>query len=436
MRPCLPWRRGRTRRGAVTLGVLVALAAGPGSPPAASAAGTEPVVTGHNGAGTFLVDGKRVFPIGVSTPPPLAGLTPAGTLGLDALVAGGVTFFSAGPHGAPWTAEVLDETRAWGDAAAVRGVHTWVNLRELADSQAGTPERDLLVEVVIALRDSPGLGMWKGLDEASAHVLPESVLEPYRLVKELDPDHLFHTIHPPLSTDGTVFQHPPVPPDLTLWNAVTDTHGINVYPVYHHLVGVRQPKLGYVGLWTAAIGRATATKAITTTLQICFAGSDDRNGSGAFVLPTARQERFMIYDAIVNGARGLFFYGGQLSRCQHERDRELGWNWAFWERTLARLVGEIRSGRPLHRVLVRPETSRGLRTNNKYTRAIRRTAPRELWVIATHRRAAKATVTVRGLPSWARVGRTYPGGKKVRATKGHVRLSFPAWGVRVVRFVR
>lgn len=433
MRPWLARRRGRTRRGACLLGAIVALLAGT-PPPAAQGAG--PVVTGHNRYGTFQANGQRIFPIGVSTPPPLTGLTPDGTLGLDALVAGGVTLFSAGPHGTPWTTEVLDETRAWADAAAARGVHTWVNFRELAESREGTPERNLLVEVVTALRDSPGLGMWKGLDEASARVPPESVLASYELVKELDPGHLFHTIHPPLSKDGTVFQHPPDPPDLTLWNAVTDTHGINVYPVYHHLVGVRQPKLGFVGLWTAAIKRATATKAITTTLQICFAGSDDRNGSGAFVLPSARQERFMIYDAILNGARGLFFYGGHLNRCHRERDRELGWNWAFWGSTLGRLVGEIRAGKPLHKVLVRPETSRRLRTSNRYTQAVRRLAPGELWLIATHRRGAKATVTIRGLPSWARAGRTYPGGKRIRAAKGRVSLSFPAWGVRIVRFVR
>jgi hypothetical protein len=434
MRPYLAWRRRRTRRGAGVVGILVALVAAQAL--TAEARGAGPVATDHNRHGTFLVKGKKAFPIGVSTPPPLAGLTPQGTLGLDALVAGGITFFTAGPHGTPWTVEVLDETRAWADAAGARGVYTWVNLRELAESLEGTPERDLLVEVVTALRGSPGLGMWKGLDEASARVPPERVLESYELVKELDPGRLFHTIHPPLSTDGTVFQHPPDPPDLTLWNAVSDTHGINVYPVYHHLVGVRQPKLGFVGLWTAAIRNATQTLAVTTTLQICFAGSDDRNGSGDFVLPTARQERFMIYDAILSGARGLFFYGGHLGKCHRERDQELGWNWAFWQRTLARLVGEIRAGKPLHKVLVRPETSRRLRTSNTYTRAVRRLAPGELWVIAAHRRGTKATVTVRGLPSWARLGRTYPGGKTVRATSGRIRLSFPAWGVRVVRFVR
>jgi hypothetical protein len=428
----LPRGRGPVRDGAKALACLVLVAASlAGAVPDASA-GT----TGYNRHGTFLVNGQRAFPIGLSMPPPLTGRTPRGAPGIDELTAGGITLFATGPHGTPWTPEVLDETRAWADAAAARGVHTWVNLRELAASVESTPERDMLGEVVTALRDSPGLAMWKGLDEASAFRLPEDVLEPYELVKALDPDHLFHTIHAPLSKDGTIFRHPPRPPNLRPWNTVTDTHGVNVYPIYHHLVGVREPKLAYVGLWTAAIARATESTAITTTLQICFSGSDARDGSGAYVLPTRRQERFMIYDAILSGARGLFFFGGHHRFCLNPRDRELGWNWTFWNRTLRELVAEIRSGSPLHAVLLRPETKVRLRTSDRRTRAVSRRAPGELWVLATRRGPASARVTMRGLPSWARVGRTYPGGARVRAKEGRLTLPFAGWGVRIVRFAR
>jgi hypothetical protein len=57
-------------------------------------------------------------------------------------------------------------------------------------------------------------------------------------------------------------------------------------------------------------------------------------------------------------------------------------------------------------------------------------------VIATNRRPTPATVTVRGLPDWARTGRSYPGGRNVGARDGRVRLELGGWGVRVFRFTR
>ena len=77
-----------------------------------------------------------------------------------------------------------------------------------------------------------------------------------------------------------------------------------------------------------------------------------------------------------------------------------------------------------------------LRTDGPRTQAISRLgAPRDLWVIAA--KAGKpATVTIRGLPAWAKIGHLYPGGRQVTAKNGAVTQRFPGWGVRVIRFVR
>ena len=40
----------------------------------------------------------------------------------------------------------------------------------------------------------------------------------------------------------------------------------------------------------------------------------------------------MAYDAIVAGARGLFFFGGQFKQVMNAADRQLGWNWTYWRR--------------------------------------------------------------------------------------------------------
>lgn len=392
--------------------------------------------THANRHGTFIVDGERFFPIGVTMPPRLGSRTPHGRDALAELVAAGVTLYRTGPRDQPWTPTHLSNAIAWADAAAQHGVYTWVYLRELALVRPGWEREELLRQVIAALKDKPGMGLWKGADEPYSQWLPPALAYAYRVVKRNDPDHAVLTVFAPRSRDRTMLVHPPDPPNLRGYNRVTDLHGVDVYPIYYHLRGVRPPKLHMVGMWTRAMRRATGRNTIATTLQICSGGSDDPAGSGAYTLPTTREERYMAYDAIVNGARGLNFYGGDIPRCLNRRDRALGWNWAFWNRTLRGLVREIGIDSPLHPALLRPETTRRLDTGNAGTQAISRRVGRTLWVIATQRGPTGASVTIRGLPAWARAGRSYPGGRLVSARNGRLRVSLPGWGVQVMRFTQ
>jgi hypothetical protein len=394
-------------------------------------------VTSFNGRGTFLADGERFFPIGVTMPPPLRSRTPWGRGAFPELARAGVTLYRTGAYTDPWTDRVLRRARAWNAAAAARGVYTWVNLRELARARPRTRNERKLREVVADLKDSPGLGLWKGVDEPWPGWRPRAFANSYRILKELDPGHVVLTVFAPRSRDRTMLAHAPDPPNLRPYSAVTDAVGVDVYPIYYSSLGVREPKLHMVGAWTRAIREATGENAITTTLQICFAGSDDPRGSGRYVLPTRRQERFMIYDAILSGARGLVFYGGELRHCMTDADARRGWNWTFWRRVLRGLVREIGIRSPLHAALLRPETTTRLRTSDGWTRAIsRRVGANELWVLAAHRGPGAATVSLHGLPAWARNGRVYPDGPVISACGGTLRDRFPGWGVRVYRFRR
>ena len=92
-------------------------------------------------------------------------MTPWGTTAVDEVVDGGVTILRTGPQGREWSDEALASALAWNDAAAERGVFTWVNLRELAWALPGTEGEARLREVVETLKDSPGFGLWKGADE-------------------------------------------------------------------------------------------------------------------------------------------------------------------------------------------------------------------------------------------------------------------------------
>ncbi len=406
------------------------------APPAPAKAAPGVNVTAVDGSGVFRVDGKRFFPIGLTMPPPLDGVTPLGVPAIDALVAGGVTVFRTGPSGRPWSDELLTEAHAWNEAAAERGVYTWAHLRELARAVPGSEEEATLRHVVETLKDDPGLAFWKGQDEPWPLYDPAILAHAYDLVKAADPNHLVHTIFGPFSKNGSMYHKTPDPPNLRPYNRVTDAHGIDVYPVYHLLVGVRENKLHMVGRWLRALRGATGRDALTMTLQICFKGSKNRDGDD-FVLPTKREERYMAYDAIVNGARGLFFFGGELARCHRQLDAAYGWNWTFWEKVLEDLLAEIRKGSPLYPALIRPETTVRLRATGTRTEAIsRRSRPGQVWVIAAHSGKRAERVTIRGLPRWARTGRLYPSGARVTAKDRRITLRFPGWGVRVIRLSR
>jgi hypothetical protein len=118
--------------------------------------------------------------------------------------------------------------------------------------------------------------------------------------------------------------------------------------------------------------------------------------------------RFMIYDAIVSGARALAFYGGQNPKCWGQLDAAGGWNWTFWERVLEPLVREL-SG-PINAALVNPGSTRELPTSNRAVRAIRRGE----WVIATSS-ADAGEVTIDGVPG------------------GSITDTFGRWSVHVYR---
>jgi hypothetical protein len=386
--------------------------------------------------GTFTVDGERFFPLGVTMSPPLGSTTPWGRDALAELAETGVNTFRTGPWVRGWRTRDLSRAVAWADAAADHGVYTWLQLRGLALLEPGSVRSPFLQRVVDSLKDHPGLGFWKGWDEPWPRFGPTDLRPTYDLVKREDSRHLFTTIFAPRSRDRKMIAHAPDPPDLRSFGGVTDAAGVDVYPIYYEWPGGHPPKLNMVGDWTRAIRRATGIRAVTTTIQICFAGSDDPHGSGRFLLPTDREERFMAYDAIVNGARGLVFYGGQISKCHTRSDAAHGWNWTFWRTTLKPLVRELGAGSPLHAALVRPETTRRLATGDSEAQAISRRTDRALWVIVTNRRGTPATVSVRGLPGWARHGRVFPRGEDVFAAGGRLSLELKDWGVRVVRFVR
>lgn len=407
----------------------------------ASAGATEtrgPSVTRYNASGTVLLNGNDIFPIVLSKGPPRDGTTPTGANALDETVAAGVTFFKVGPATTLWTDADIEDARLWNQQAASRGVYTWVNLHTLSRAQPGSSTDALLQRVITTLKNdpgSPGLGMWKGADEPFWTGVPVSSLrfaycmgtsrgDPSWCANEppVDSDHLWVTIQAPRGTAS----------DLAPYSAVTDTHGSDAYPID---IDISNPDLHQVGIWTNLIVSITPSHSVWTTLQICSSGSYN---AGGFVLPTRVQERYMIYDAIINGARSVNFYGGNNPNCWNAGDQARQWNWTFWNTVLKGLIQEINANSPLHPALVNPETNQVLPTNDSETQAISRlgATSNDVWVMAARYGSGTRPVTISGLPSTVTTGTVYTEGRSIPVTNGSFTDTFSQWGVHVYQFVQ
>ena len=148
-------------------------------------------------------------------------------------------------------------------------------------------------------------------------------VEVYRHLRSVDPDHpvvLIQAPRGPAPAPGSR-DTPVTAAVLKPYAAACDIHGIDIYPVSKppgaHAGGPPvNTDISVVGDMTRLIARATGRRGIWTTLQIAWSGVFPPH---PIVFPNLPQARFMAYDAILAGARGLFFFGGQFN--SHERQR-------------------------------------------------------------------------------------------------------------------
>lgn len=144
----------------------------------------------------------------------------------------------------------------------------------------------------------------------------------------------------------------------------------------------------------------------------------------------------MIYDAIVNGARNLAFYGGNNANCWNATDAASGWSWTFWNNTLKALIQEINASSPLAPALVNPGTTQTLGASDSTTEAISRqgSSASDLWVIAARSGTGSQTVTISGLPAGVTSGSVYTENRSVSVSNGSFTDTFDRWGVHVYHF--
>jgi hypothetical protein len=136
--------------------------------------------------------------------------------------------------------------------------------------------------------------------------------------------------------------------DLVPYRPAFDITGADVYPISYppgvHVGGANRD-ISVVGDVTRKLAAAAGAKPVWMTLQIAWSGILPSKQHPGIVprFPTFEEERFMAYQAIADGARGLAFFGGHLTQVARPADAQAGWNWTFWELVLRPLLIELTS---------------------------------------------------------------------------------------------
>ena len=347
--------------------------------------------------GVLVIDGQKVFPIGLSLPPRVGGKTPDGKDAWQELEAGGASFVRTGR--ADWDAQQIDAQIAaekkLQDAAAAHGLHCWLWLGALPNlpTTAGSPREQLLTKVVDAFKAHPGLGAYKGIDEPQhSNIAAAGLVRAHTKLRALDPSHPVVIIQAPV---GTVA-------DLTPYRPAFEITGADIYPVAYPpgaQTGSANRDISVVGDVTKTMVAAAGGKPVWMTLQIAWSGTATSRSRPNSVprFPSLPEERFMAYQAIVNGARGLVFFGGHLTQITRPRDAQAGWNWTFWELVLRPLLAELTST-AVGPALVAPNAGATVTASAQDVELVARRDERFLYVVAVRRGGATSRVTFSGLP--------------------------------------
>src|SRR6185503_4216010 len=278
-----------------------------------------------------------------------------------------------------WDSQVRSNQQAALDWAAQHGMYCMVNLRELSAFAAGDTAREAeLRSVVNQFKNHPALGVWKNKDEAWWGDTPvDDLRRGYDVIRQEDINHPIEQTHAPR---GTV-------QDLRPYNVAADILGLDIYPVSippgtHSLLPNKE--ISMVGDWTQFLAEvADGQKQYWMIEQIAWSGVTPP--SRTLIFPTFRQSRFMAYQAIINGARGLMFFGGNVAATLNAQDAPLEWNWTFWDEVLKHVVREVGEHSPLADALVVPESTLPIAMGGSITPDVEfcvREAPPYLYILA------------------------------------------------------
>jgi hypothetical protein len=382
--------------------------------------------------GRFLIDNAPTFPIGFTSGPPTGAAAADGTNAMAKLKQEGFTFQQWICPKKAWGPQKEAELDALLLEADQQGMHVAVSiadLQQIADSD--TAHLAELKRVVSKYRDNPALLFWKGVDEPQWNKVPPENLRVYHdTIRALDPNHPVWVTQAPR---GTVA-------DLKPYSEFFDVGAIDIYPVSYppgtHS-GIDNKNLSVVGDYTLRIRQAIDhQKPAMMTLQICWSGVTKPGTTLRF--PTFPEERYMSYQAIIDGAHALLYFGGGISSSLNQRDAAYGWNWTFFERVLRPVLDELRPDGPLYPALVAPKSKLPIESDGgPELEFAAREAGSYLYILAARREGSTSQVSFTGLPRATNDGEVlFEAPRQVQVVDGKFTDWFGPNEVHVYRFHR
>ena len=380
----------------------------------------------------LVINGRKVFPIGFSPGPPSNSTTTWGKDALQELRDAGALLFRMA-QSTTWNSTVISNQQVALDWAAQHGMFVWANLAELSQfASTDTVTSASLRNVVDTFRNHPALGLWKNSDEAWwSGVSVSNLFNGYVVIKQEDTSHPVVQTHAPR---GTVA-------DLQPYNVAADILALDIYPVAIPPPSnppITNTQVSQLGDWTQVLSQvANGQKEFWMIEQIAFSGTTPPGKT--LVFPTFVQSRYMAYEAIANGARGLMFFGGNIAVTLNAQDAPYGWNWTFWTNVLKPVVQQLGDNSLLADALVAPASTLPI-TNSGTTfpdlEYCVREVPPYIYILACKREVTTVNVTFSGLPPAVSTGDVlYESPRTVTVQNGQFTDSFAPLDVHVYRFL-
>jgi hypothetical protein len=276
---------------------------------------------------------------------------------------------------------------------------------------------------------SSGILFWKLTDEpAWGKISPVKLKNSYSEIKSADPNHLVWITHAPR---GTFDQ-------LLPYSAACDALATDIYPVSEppgkHSNGLNKG-LSMVGDFASqTVALAGANRLPFMILQACWSGViPSHNPKNRLMFPTYREERYMLYEAIINGSNSVFFFG--LTAGLTPSEKASGLNWAFWRAVLKPLLNEIKPGSEIYPALIAPDSTYPLAYTASPQLEVRsKELGPYLYIFAAAREGAKIKATFSGLEKGEVT--VLEENRTISASEGQFSDSFQPHDVHVYRALR
>ena len=412
----------------------------------AGTAVADPVVINADGVLEVGEARTRTFLIGFIMPPQPDAKTPDGRNGIDELADAGATFLRTGVHGpdSMWDDAAFAREKAWQDAAARNGMRCLVGLRYAGSVEDDKPHHEAdLRRVIETFKDHPGMGAYYGVDEPDWNKHPVEPMErAYRIIKQLDPHHPVWICQAPR---GTV-------ESMRRYDGCGDATGGDIYPISYPpgvhvpstapgvpevLRGNREISLAgdFTRMMVEVADGPRGPKPVWMCLPITWSGV--HKPGKTLRLPTFFEQRFMTYHMIINGARGLIYFGGQIHHTLPQPDRKHGWNWTHWRKVLRPVIEEIGTKSPLYPALVAPQSRLPVKVDDPGIEFCVRETGDSLFILACRRDRETKPVTFTGVPADDQTRQLlFEEPRKVELKDGAFTDWFAPFEVHVYRFAR